>query len=503
MKILDIPTVRECDRYTIDHEPVASVDLMERAANALKSWLVEHEIIKAKKVWIFCGMGNNGGDGLALARLLSHSGISSDAYILRLSDRYSPDCEANYLRLQDINSVKIYDVFTDADFPVIDGADVVIDAVLGSGINKPLQGIVAQLAEYLNGIDAVKIAIDMPTGLFADRVQPVDAPAIKADYTLTFQFPKLSFLFAENDVIVGQWHVLDINLHPDFIDAAETNNFFTTKEVVRPILRPRPKFSHKGSYGHALLVAGSEGMSGACLLSAESCMRSGVGLLTGHLPSSVAPHLMSYLPEAMSDIDSCPSHNTYIKDVSRYTAIGIGPGLGRHDDTVDMMKSVLRNAKVTLVLDADALNILADNRTWLEFLPAGTILTPHPKEYERMFGTCDDSAQRIESQREMAMRYNVVIVLKGAYTSVMLPNGKCFFNSTGNPGMAKAGSGDVLTGVILSLLAQHYSPEEAAVLGVYLHGLAGDVSASRLGMYGMLASDISKSLGEAFIRILV
>lgn len=230
---------------------------------------------------------------------------------------------------------------------------------------------------------------------------------------------------------------MDIGLHRDFIDAVETDNFFTTEDVVRPILRSRPKFSHKGTYGHALLVAGSEGMSGACLLSAESCMRSGTGLLTVHLPSSVALPLMSYLPEAMSEIDSCQSHNTAVGDLSRYTAIGMGPGLGRHSDTAAMIKSVLRDADVPIVLDADALNILSDNKTWLEFLPAGTILTPHPKEFERLFGTCADSLQRLDLQRKMAMRYNIIIVLKGAYTSVMMPNGKCFFNSTGNPGMAK------------------------------------------------------------------
>lgn len=501
MKILDIPAIKECDRYTVVHEPVASVDLMERAANALKSWLMVHDIVKAKNIKIFCGMGNNGGDGLALARLLSYSDISSEVYLLRLSERFSPDCETNYLRIKDIECVKIFELFTEADFPVIDTADVVIDAVLGSGLNKPLQGVMAQLAEYLNDIDAVKIAVDIPSGMFADRVQPCDAAAVKTDYTLTFQFPKLSFLFAENDSIVGEWHVLDIGLHRDFIDAVETDNFFTTEDVVRPILRSRPKFSHKGTYGHALLVAGSEGMSGACLLSAESCMRSGTGLLTVHLPSSVALPLMSYLPEAISEIDSCQSHNTAVGDLSRYTAIGMGPGLGRHSDTAAMIKSVLRDADVPIVLDADALNILSDNKTWLEFLPAGTILTPHPKEFERLFGTCADSLQRLDLQRKMAMRYNIIIVLKGAYTSVMMPNGKCFFNSTGNPGMAKAGSGDVLTGIILSLLAQHYSPEEAAVLGVYVHGLAGDVAASRHGMYGMLSSDISECLGDAFLEI--
>jgi NAD(P)H-hydrate epimerase len=305
-------------------------------------------------------------------------------------------------------------------------------------------------------------------------------------------------MFPEYDAFIGKWEVLDIKLHKDFIDNVETLNFYTTEDVVKPIIRKRTKFSHKGTYGHALLVAGSTGKTGAALLAAEACMRTGVGLLTTHLPKDALLPMQVYLPEAMTSIDKSNTHCTEIKDILPYTAIGIGPGIGKNEETVTLLKKIIQEAMQLLVLDADALNIIADNPTWLSFLPDNTILTPHPKEFDRMFGMTNNSYERLELQRKMSVVHNIIIVQKGAHTSITFPNGTCFFNSTGNPGMATAGSGDVLTGIVLSLLAQRYTPQEAALLGVYLHGKAGDVAAEKLGMESMIARDI---IGNLELRI--
>ena len=527
MKILPVEKIREADAFTIENEPIDSVDLMERAASKVYEWFMKRCKTKEVSVKIFCGIGNNGGDGLALARMLYFSGIIPQVFIVRYSDKMSRDCEINFDRLKESRDVTpvaseclvpMYDIFSEDDFPQIYDNDIIIDAIFGSGLNRPIEGFTAELIKYINKSNAIKIAIDMPSGLFAcggqqstvngQQHSPIAHGSqltahsiLKADYTLSFQFPKLAFMFPEYDPFVGKWEVLDIKLHKDYIDNVETMNFFATEDVVRPILHKRAKFSHKGTYGHALLVAGSSGKTGAALLSAESCMRTGVGLLTVHLPKDALLSMQTYLPEAMTDIDNCDAYCTEINDIIPYTAIGAGPGLGKHEDTVTLLKKMIQESTQPLVLDADALNILADNPTWLSFLPDNTILTPHAKEFERLFGRTFNSYERLELQRKMSVVHNIIIVLKGAHTAITFPNGTCFFNSTGNPGMATAGSGDVLTGIILSLLAQRYTPQEAALLGVYLHGLAGDIAAQEMGMESMLARDITRNIGKGFEKL--
>lgn len=498
MKILSVEKIREADAYTIENEPISSIDLMERAASTIYEWFMKRCKSKEVSVKIFCGVGNNGGDGLALARMLFFTDIIPQVFMVRLSDKMSRDCEINFNRLKEETEVPIYDIFSDEEFPQISDNEIIIDAVFGSGLNRKVEGFAAELIRHLNNNKAVRIAIDIPSGLSADTIYTSyqhDA-IFKADYTLSFQFPKLSFMFPENDVFVGRWEVLDIGLHKDYIEAAETMNFYTTEDVAMPILRKRSKFSHKGTYGHALLVAGSEGKTGAALLSAEACLRTGVGLLTAHLPKSAVLPMQIYLPEAMIDIDKSDAHCSEINDILSYTAIGAGPGLGKDAETVIALKKIIQEATVPLVLDADALNIIADNPTWLSFLPDKTILTPHPKEFERLFGKTCNSYERLEIQRKMSAVHNIIIVLKGAHTAITFPNGSCFFNSTGNPGMATAGSGDVLTGMILSLLAQRYMPEEAALLGVYLHGKAGDKAAEEKGEMSMIARDIIRNISD-------
>ena len=535
MKILPVEKIREADAFTIENEPIESIDLMERAASALYEWFVKRCKTKEVSVKIFCGIGNNGGDGLALARMLYSTNIMPQVFVVRYSDKMSADCEMNFERLKEETEVPMYDIFSEDDFPQIYDNDIVIDAIFGSGLNRPIKGFTAELIDYLNKTNAIKIAIDVPSGLILETQKlrnsetqksqqttdnrqqttlpelvegkcqrfdklsdrQVQSPILKADYTLTFQFPKLAFMFPEYDAFVGKWEVLDIKLHKDFIDNVETMNFYATDDVVRPILRKRAKFSHKGTYGHALLVAGSSGKTGAALLSAEACMRTGVGLLTVHLPKDALLPMQTYLPEAMTSIDESNTHCSEIKDVI-YTAVGVGPGLGKHEETVTLLKKIIQESTQPLVLDADALNIIADNPTWLSFLPDNTILTPHPKEFERLFGRTNNSYERLELQRKMSVVHNIIIVQKGAHTAITFPNGICFFNSTGNPGMATAGSGDVLTGMILSLLAQRYSPAEAALLAVYMHGKAGDIAAENIGMESMIARDIIRFINKSY-----
>ena len=493
MKIPNILAARAADAYTIENEPISSVDLMERAATQIYFWLMHNLKSKEVSIKIFCGMGNNGGDGLVLARLLATNDIFAQVYIVHVSENFSHDCEVNYERLKAIPDVPIFGIFSREDFPKIDDNDIVIDALFGSGLNRPLDGLAADIVNHINDNQSIRIAIDIASGLNGDSIG-AGGPIVRADYTLSMQFPKMAFLYPENEPFVGKWEVLDIKIHPDYIENVETTNFYATADVVRPLLHKRGKHSHKGTYGHALLIAGSTGKTGAALLASESCLRSGVGLLTTHLPKSAMLPLQVYLPEAMISPDKSDNCFSQIPDLQPYNAVGVGPGLGKAEETVNALKHLIQEAKVPMVLDADALNIISENKTWLAFLPERTIITPHPKEFERLFGKTANSQQRLELQREMSVKHKIIIVLKGSGTTTMLPDGRCFVNTTGNPGMATAGSGDVLTGIILSLLAQRYTPEEAAIIGVFMHGRAGDKAAEKLGMESMIAGDIVKNL---------
>lgn len=494
MKIPTIQTARAADAYTIENEPISSVDLMERAATQIYFWLMRNLKSKEVSIKIFCGMGNNGGDGLVLARLLATNDIFAQVYIVHVSDNFSHDCEVNYERLKEIPEVPMYGIFSKEDFPKIDDNDIVIDALFGSGLSRPLEGLAADMVNHINDNQAIRIAIDIASGLYGDSIGIPTNPIVRADYTVSMQFPKMAFLYPENEPFVGKWEVLDIKIHPDYIENVETANFYTTLDVIKPLLHKRGKHSHKGTYGHALLISGSTGKTGAALLASEACLRSGVGLLTTHLPKSAMLPLQIYMPEAMISPDKSDNCFSQVPDLQPYNAVGVGPGLGKSKETANALKRLIQEAKVPMVLDADALNIISENKTWLSFLPERTIITPHPKEFERLFGKTDNSQQRLELQREMSKQYNIIIVLKGANTSITFPNGSCFFNSTGNPGMATAGSGDVLTGIILSLLAQRYTPEEAAIIGVFMHGRAGDKAAAERGMETMIARDITYSL---------
>ena len=498
MKILSAQQIREADAYTIAHEPIVSIDLMERAAAACTNWILKH-FPQEEKFLIFCGPGNNGGDGLAIARLLSNQGKKVIVYILKLSENFSEDFKINKDRLLD-DAIEINELNTSA-FSIPKEA-IIVDAIFGSGLNKPVTGRVGGVIDQMNAVENPVISIDIPSGLFCDdNSENSFKHIVRATHTLTFQLPKLAFLFAENFPFVGSFHILPIGIDESFIQSVASKNFFVTKEMAKANFKVRAKFSHKGTYGHALIIAGSKGKMGAALLASEACLRAGAGLLTTHVPACGYEIMQTALPEAMCSVASEENFINELPKIGMYNAIGAGPGLGTEKQTQNVLKLLIQNTQLPLVLDADALNILSENKTWLSFLSPGTILTPHPKEFDRLTGSTEKSYARYEQLKSFALKYQVYVVLKGAHTAIASPDGEVFFNSSGNPGMATGGSGDVLTGIITALLAQDYSPKMASVLGVYLHGLAADCMLIESAMESLIAGDIIEGLALAFMEL--
>lgn len=498
MKILPVEKIREADAYTISHEPVPSIDLMERAATACYHWL-RRRIDNNRRVLVFCGMGNNGGDGLVIARLLGQYNFNVEVYIVRHSDNFSGDFKINYNRLKTVKTVMSAELKEGDPLPVIYSHDVVIDAIFGSGLSKPLSGLPAAIVRHINSSEALVVSIDFPSGLICDfHTDEKAGPVVRADFTLTFQFPKLAFMFAENDSFVGEWEVIPIGLSPEFIAQVTVKNHYILKKDVKQLVRKRTKFAHKGFYGHALLIAGSFGKMGAGILASKACLRSGVGLLHTHTPQAGFSVMQTAVPEAMLSIDEDERCFSKVPDLSMFTAIGIGPGIGLNEKTKKALKLLIQNAAVPMLFDADAITILGENKTWIPFVPKNSVFTPHPKEFERLAGPAENDFHRNQLQREFCIKHGVYVVLKGAHTCICSPDGTCYFNSTGNPGMATGGSGDVLTGLILGLLAQRYHPLDACILGVYLHGLAGDLAAKKFGMESLIAGDIIDFIGKAY-----
>ena len=496
MKFFNTPLIKAIDAYTIEHEPVASIDLMERAARALSAAVLER--YAGRTFMVFAGPGNNGGDGLAVARMLHGAGCSVAVCLIDPKGKLSPDCAVNLERLQgtDVPVVHVQDNFVMPSFPV---DTVIIDALFGSGLDRPV--VSGVFADVIRGIDACEndvVAIDMPSGLLGGENEPTLQLIVFATLTLTLQFPKLSQLLAENDMFVGELQVLDIQLSQQAIDETPSPFFYTCKEDILPLLKPRAKHAHKGTFGRALLVAGSRGMAGASVLAARAALRCGVGLLTVHVPSCNNSIVQVAVPEAMTSIDSCDSCFSDSIDTSRYSAVAVGPGLGQSKESEAALLGLIEKCEVPMVLDADALNILARNPKYMQRLPQGSVITPHIGEFARLFGATDSSYVRLQAAQAYAMTFGVTIVLKGAYAVVVTQLGTFHFNSTGNPGMATGGCGDVLTGCILSLLAQGYAAPDAACLAVYLHGLAGDIAAAEKGQTALVAGDVVDCLPRAW-----
>lgn len=497
MKILNVHQIREADAYTIANEPIASIDLMERASAQCARWIA-NKIDKHHTIHVFAGPGNNGGDGLAIARLLHNYGFTLKVYVLKLSKKVSADTQINLERLRQNAEVPVIEITGENSFPKLNANDYVIDALFGSGLSRPLYGLTEALVLHINKSGCQLIAIDIPSGLFADsNLSTIHKTVIKANDTLTFQQAKLAFLFPENEVYTGHWHVLNIGLSQAFIASCDTTYNMLQHSSAQALLKKRTRFSHKGNYGHALLVAGSYGMMGAAVLAARAGLHSGVGLLTAHVPRLGCDILQTAVPEVMLSIDQSDILFSGVENTEKYNAIAVGPAIGTRPNTKKALKQLLQSGKVPMVLDADALNIVSEHNELLSNLNENTILTPHVKEFSRLAGASVTGEERLQLALEFAHNHKLVVVLKGAYTAVIHPQGSVSFNVTGNPGMATGGSGDVLTGVILALLAQGYSAFDAARLAVYLHGLAGDLAAENLSEEGVIASDIINYLPHA------
>ena len=501
MKILTSTQFKEWDRYTIEHEPVSSIDLMERAAKAIAGelkirWGRETRFI------VFAGPGNNGGDALAVSRLLCKAGYKVEVFLFNTTGRLSSDCLANKQRLEQRAGLDFTEVSSQFNFPDTTAQDVILDGLFGTGLNKPLGRGYAEVVKRINASAATTVSIDMPSGLMGEDNACNDPKAIvQADLTLTIGLPKLAFYFAENQKYIGTVQVLDIGLHPDGLAAIDSSiTVIEPEEASRP-LKPRDPFAHKGTMGHALLVSGQYGMAGATILAARACLRGGVGKLTIHTPDINNNILQCSVPEAILSHDLSDTRVTHPIPTYDYNALAIGPGLGTHEETAEALHAFIRNHPGEMVIDADALNILGHHREWLTEIPQDAILTPHPKELEALVGKCSGSYERMAKARELSIRMQSYIIIKGHYSMICTPTGRVVINTTGNAGMATAGSGDVLTGILTALLAQGYSAGEACRTGVYLHGLAGDIACERMGEESMVAGDIIKALPKAFKQL--
>ena len=500
MKVLNAEQLRRADRFTMEHEPIGSLDLMERAGRRCAERIraaygPEHPTI------FLCGTGNNGGDGLVIARYLHDYFSDCKVFIVRYSDKETENFAINLKRLTDTISIDIQDIRTENDFPTFTPETLVTDAVFGAGLNRPVRGFTARLFDQINDSGAIVAAIDIPSGMYAEKNAENERAVLRADRTFTIGAPKLSLLYDDNYPRIGDWELIDINIPSFFLENIKTDNYMLTPDLARRILRKRKKTDHKGVYGHALLCVGSYGKMGAAVLSSKACLRSGAGLLTVHSPRCGYEIMQQTVPEAMVSADNAERLLSDFGLPEAYHAIGIGPGIGTAPYTGSALENLLENCNRPLILDADALNLIAAKSSRLQKIPADSILTPHPKEFARLTGRNLHGTARHRLQSEMSKEYGIYIILKGAHSCVTFPDGRSFFNTAGNPGMATAGSGDVLTGILTALGAQGYSADETCLLGMFLQGVAGDIAADRTAQEALTAGDIIKNLGRAFKAI--
>lgn len=496
MKIFTAEQIRNCDQYTIKNEPVSSVHLMERAAEACVEWISEN-CNHHRNFVVFCGNGNNGGDGFAIARMLYQKGFDIDVFT-NTKIKFSTDAQENFRHIKEISGITIRE-FKEVLNYRFDSRTVIVDALFGTGLSRSLNDDVKDLVEFLNQKKNIKISIDLPSGLLADTVSDSDSVVFMADYTLSFQFWKKSFLHAETGKFAGKVEILDINLSEDFIEETETGDFVIDDEVIKSIFKIRNEFSHKGTYGKAAIIGGSYGKMGAVVLSTRAVLKAGAGLTFTVAPKCGYEILQTSDPEAMF----IEGGKDYIEnfDVEETAVCGIGPGLGTHEKTAKSLLKFLKSCSKPLILDADALNIIAQDPANLNLIPEKSIITPHPKEFERLFGKTENSFERTELAKNKSRELHIYIVLKDHHTQIITPEGNVFYNITGNSGLAKGGSGDILTGIITSFLAQKYSEQEAAILAVWFHGKAAEFASEKHSKESMLPSDVINEFGNVFSEL--
>lgn len=485
-KILDVKQLKAADQHAIDQGAISSIDLMEQASNAFVEAILKKELSN-KKIAVLCGIGNNGGDGLAVARILKEKGFDVQVFLIKFKEQLSANCAINLARIP-----KVTTILPGESLPDLSAFDLLIDAILGSGLTKKINGFLETLVASINQSGKPIFSIDIPSGLACDELLS-DAIAIKADYCVSFQRPKRAFFYLENNEYLKEWTVVPIGLDENFIQSQETSSFILDQAIALQV-HLRMKYSHKGTYGHALLIAGSYGKMGAAVLAAKACLRSGVGLLSVYIPKCAYQILQIAAPESMCLTDPEEDFISEAPLLDNFNAIGVGPGIGTSLRTANAFFSILKDAKKGFVIDADGINLLSREPSLLAHLPKNCILTPHLKEFERLVGPAINTVDRLEKQVSFSKKHHCIVVLKGANTSVSSPEGKLFFNTSGNPGMATGGSGDVLTGIITGLLAQNYDPLQAALIAVYFHGKAGDDAAIAKGQNGLVATDIIEYL---------
>ncbi|GEQ86284.1 bifunctional NAD(P)H-hydrate repair enzyme [Patiriisocius marinistellae] len=500
MKIFSSKQLYEADEVTCNNQNITSVDLMERAGSYIFTWLHQRMQGAQVPVHIFCGIGNNGGDGLVLGRLLIESGYNVKCYIANFTDKRSPCFLTNYSRYKDVTKNWPILMKGAEDFPEIAPQDIIIDALFGIGLNRPPEGWVKDLILHINTQRAFKLSIDIPSGLSAEQaVEDFDA-IVKSNHTLTFQAPKLSFFLPETGPYVTFYEAIDIGLDAAYLESQEPLAQLIAKPQAQRFYKQRNKYAHKGNFGHSLIVAGSYGMMGASVLATKATMRIGAGKVTAMVPRSGYSILQSTVPEAMVKTDENEDFITNINYDFEPDAIAVGMGIGNNDETATALKALLKKVLCPIVIDADALNCISKTKTLIKLLPENAILTPHPGELARLVGEWTDDYDKIKKCQEFSATYKVIIIIKGANTITVMGN-ELYINTTGNPGMATAGSGDVLSGCLSGLLAQGYDPLLASVFGVYLHGSAGNIASQTVGFEAMMASDIINSLGDAFLEL--
>jgi len=491
MKILTAQQIKDCDIETIE-KGISSISLMEKAAKSCVDW-IEINFTSAQKFLIFCGTGNNGGDGFAIARMLYEKGFDIGVFIDKTKKEFSDEANINFKKIKQISGI---DINNFSDFSIIkNDKTIIIDAIFGYGLNRELSGEIKDVIEKLNEFDVPKISIDIPTGLLADKIIDRNSTVFKADFTLTFQFYKRSFLHPETGKFCGKITVLDIGLDEGFIEKTQTDYFVIDEILIKDIYKPREEFGNKGTYGKSILVGGSYGKIGAIMMSTLSALKTGSGLTFTIAPECGIFILQSQVPEGMF----MSSGEKYVEkiEVQEKAVYGIGPGLGKEKQTQKALFDFLKSYKNPIVLDADALNILAENDK-IDLIPKNSVITPHPLEFERLFGKTENSFERLELAKNKAEKLQIFIILKDHHTAVITPDKKVFYNITGNSGMAKGGSGDVLTGILTSLISQKYDIEKACIFGIWLHGKAGDFAAEEFSKESMLPTDLINKIGEVF-----
>lgn len=494
MKIFNAEQIKSWDKVTLEESKISSLDLMERASGIFTRRFMQL-FEPTRPVSVFCGTGNNGGDGLVIARILSMHGYDIKVWLVDWDLPKSEENQVNLSRLPDFGHIPVQVIRLD-QLPVFDRDEIIIDALLGIGLNRPLDEKFEELIVWLNSLKLTVVSVDVPSGLFCDRHTET---AVQATYTLSFQCPKLAFFLPEYEQYAGQWEILDIGLSPSYYLRTPTRYYLTEKNVLKEILTHRRRFSHKGLFGHALLINGSHGKGGAAILASRACLRSGVGLVTNHIPGSLYTILQMSVPEAMASVDEHDYYwSTLPKDLERFACIGVGCGVDQKDSTRRVFYELLNEYKGRMVIDADGLNLMSQEQDLLKRIPPGSILTPHVREFERLFGKSKNCFERLNLLSESAVRYQTTIVLKGAFSAIALADGTVYFNCSGNPGMATGGSGDVLTGLLTGLMAQGYDSMQTALLGVYLHGRAGDLAVEKSSHESLIASDLIDYLGMAF-----